>query len=365
MTAEATQGSEPEVPPPPSYKDNIVNAAKDPGSRWRLAIMLVVMAAGLAAGWYALNRNRQPEGPAPAYLEVARPQIERSSPMEPASNPLVEELNQRLETQRQAEAVQRGDTYMADPPVMEPVKPPEQSPYYAQPAKAQSEPPKPNQALVQTMQQLTQAWSAAPPVQGVAFTEPAVESVMDAQGQPVLGIGAGTRLLATIESAVDSYSPGRVRAVIETPPYAGAVLLGSFQVDPNDHLAIVFDRLRYAGQTYAIDAVAIDPYSELPAIKGEVDHHFWRRIGIPLALGFLGNVANSYAQFGGSLVVTDTSTVVSQNNLDQDEQLLYAAGATAGQAVSLLPIGMTGVYQHPQVKLPPATPIGVLFLDDL
>ena len=165
---------------------------------------------------------------------------------------------------------------------------------------------------------------------------------------------------AVMLSAADSDAPGFVRAQVVSGRRNGAVLLGSFAV-AGDYLQINFTTMVWGGQSYTVDAYAVDPLQgQRAAVRSDVDRHIASR----LSGAFLQTFADTYAEVvreSGTRVVVlpDGSQVEETDSFTSEEILAISAGDAVGES--------TGVIREifdreTTVTLDAGSEIGVLYV---
>lgn len=185
---------------------------------------------------------------------------------------------------------------------------------------------------------------------------------------------AGTMLSAHFASEVDSRTPGVVLAVVDSGPYAGSRLMGSFQVAANSHkLMVEFSKMIVTwtddegveqSQALNIKALAINPVNLSQGMATYVNRHITNKIGFQLATSFMQGLGQAIQQ-SGSTAMMDASggTVVSQGNKSWTQQFLQAGGNSAGQIGNTL----QALYGNVQdtIKIGANTPFTLLFVGGL
>ena len=95
--------------------------------------------------------------------------------------------------------------------------------------------------------------------------------------------------------AVNSDYPGPVLIELLQPPLSGAVARGSFQL-VRERLVIRISALDVAGETVPVDAVAVGLDCGCFGVAGEVSYHWWDRLILPAAFGFVQQYLVARAQ---------------------------------------------------------------------
>ncbi len=171
----------------------------------------------------------------------------------------------------------------------------------------------------------------------------------------------GTMWYGTMSSGADSYVPGPVTATIQEGSFAGARVLGQFEVAPDgEHLILTFNNLSFQGKSFGILAVAMDPNTRISGITGDIDHHIFTRFIIPGAASFLENVTQALMSQQQSVVSNPAGIVVTSPKLSNTQLALMGAGGAAKSfARATRP---TGVMRLPEVKIRSGQGIGLLII---
>ncbi len=188
--------------------------------------------------------------------------------------------------------------------------------------------------------------------------DPSIQEVNE--GIETLLISEGTVEYAQMLIQANSDIPGPVLAQLVTGPLAGSRLIGDFTVE-DDYLVISFDSVVVNGISLDIEAVAIDPSNNLTGVATEVDHRYFKRLILPVAAEFISGFASAVAETQDSTFVTGDVVIVSNNDLDTDEEVAQAiedAGERVGEFVDE-EARKTKVL----VKVAAGTPIGILFTE--
>ena len=182
---------------------------------------------------------------------------------------------------------------------------------------------------------------------------------------------AGTILQGHFASEVDSRLPGVVLGVIDSGPYAGARVMGSFQTAGQAlKLMVVFremtvtyrdDNDELHSKVLKVNAYAVDPNTLSQGMATYVNRHLISKIGFQMATSFMQGLGQAISQSGSTALVTPSGgTVISQGNRTLQDQLLQAGGTSAGVIGQTLQ-NMFG-NQPDTIKIGKDTPFGLLFV---
>lgn len=179
---------------------------------------------------------------------------------------------------------------------------------------------------------------------------------------------AGTVLYAEMVSRANSDAPGPVLARVLEGPFAGATVIGSFQV-AQDALVIRFTSMTVTttrdgdevNQTIPINTVAVDTEHVGTAMATDVDRHIFERVATGFATAFISGMGGAIADSGSTTVErSDGSTVSQRDSLNTREQLLVGAGKAAEEVGRVV----QDIYGNrpTTITVDSGTPIGLLFL---
>lgn len=164
---------------------------------------------------------------------------------------------------------------------------------------------------------------------------------------------------AVLSSPIDTYKTGYVSAKVVSGPLAGAFLVGTTTL-VNEGLQPKFTQMRHNGQTYKIDAIALDEATATNAVSANLDRRILQRYVLPVAMAAVGGAAGALAQPAQSAVGMqggNTAVVTAQATREQAVAAGVSSAMTLGQraidADAQLPIRAT---------LPAGTPIGVMMI---
>ena len=176
---------------------------------------------------------------------------------------------------------------------------------------------------------------------------------------------AGDTVMARIQNASDSDTPGPVIAEIINGPLDGARAIGAFEVNKTQSaLVIQFDRIVMPdGANYDTSAYAIDAQQSTIAVKTDIDRRYFQRYGGKMAAAFISGLSGSLSEPQQQYVgISDNIGSIITNKPTVNESI-YAGFAAAGDAISSdlnnnAPSG-------PLVKVRAGQMIGILFLENV
>ncbi|QAB32640.1 conjugal transfer protein TraO [Pantoea ananatis] len=166
---------------------------------------------------------------------------------------------------------------------------------------------------------------------GSAVQQAAVRSRQDAANTPpaTMVVAPYWRGPGKICTGVDSDNGTTpVLGCIETGQYAGARLKAPEGAKlSGDGVIIHFTTMTLNGQSYKVDAYALDDKTLVANIASDVDHHYFRRIVLPSIFGGAGEAGQLYAQSNTQLLSNGFNTVTARPGLPDPT---VVAGVIAG-----------------------------------
>ena len=161
----------------------------------------------------------------------------------------------------------------------------------------------------------------------------------------------------------NSDAQGPVLAQINGGPLDGSRIIGKFQVTDNELMTLNFDTVVVDGISYDISAIALDPKTTLPALASDVDHHYLKKVVLPMASSFVTGLANAVSQSGlTSVSIQGASSTTATQNSPNQKQEVSAGFDKAGQALQKF-VDDENARTKTTVILKAGTPIGILFTD--
>ena len=199
---------------------------------------------------------------------------------------------------------------------------------------------------------------------GVSNGPSAADGASAPEEDPGMGIGAGTVWLASLRSTIDNYLPGPVSATLLSGPYRGAIVMGTSKVASNVYLQVTFDRMVYQGKSYALSAVAVRQSDNAPGLEADVDNRYFERIMLPFAAALVSSYAETAGKPEQTVVVSDSSTIVTEQPLTDRQRAEVAAGTGVKEGV--VPVLRQQASQiQPHITLNKGEEIGVQLTEDL
>lgn len=212
---------------------------------------------------------------------------------------------------------------------------------------------------------LVEALDRKPDVRRIAYSrgegrEPAAPAA-PAAGPPVRtlpAVGAGDAFYARLLHAVNSDYPGPVLVEILQQPLAGAVARGAFQLVRN-RMVIRLSSLDFGGEALAVDAIAVGLDCACFGVAGDVSYHWWERVLLPAASGFVERYLIARAEperrvvaGAGGAVIEDRRARTARQA--RDEGLAAAAGRVGQVLLEQAPAVRT-------VRIPRNAELAVMF----
>lgn len=173
----------------------------------------------------------------------------------------------------------------------------------------------------------------------------------------------GRLLYAAMDLEANSDSANFVQATVQSGPFRGARLQGSFKKTKNDDLEIAFNTISWNKGTYRIDALAVNPEEPKIGLVSSVDHHYISRFGGLFLTGSLAAVGQQLAQ-QGTTTTTSATSGFNQTTVPKKTPLQYGLIGLGGVAQGLSQLASQNVMRETTVIVSARTPVGVLFKTD-
>ncbi|MCY3760719.1 MAG: DotG/IcmE/VirB10 family protein [Gemmatimonadetes bacterium] len=216
---------------------------------------------------------------------------------------------------------------------------------------------------------LVEALDRAPNVRRITYAsreEGAPSSPEAGAGRAALAalpeVGAGDAFYARLLHAVNSDYPGPVLIEILQPPLAGAVARGEFQL-VRDRMVIRLSSLETGGEALSVDAVAVGLDCACFGVSGDVSYHWWERVLLPAATGFVEQYLIARAEPEQRVVTGAGGTVASERRSRSARQ-----ARDAGLAAAAGRVGEVLREQSPSVRtvsIPRNAELAVMFAETL
>ncbi|NNM65724.1 MAG: hypothetical protein HKL99_14170 [Burkholderiales bacterium] len=186
---------------------------------------------------------------------------------------------------------------------------------------------------------------------------------------PPAGAHLGSKIFGVFVTAANSDSPGPVlmRVPDGVGALGGATFVGAFERH-EDALEVKLTSMRWDNADWHVDAVVINPNTQLPAMSTDVDTHWLERYGSLLGGAFLSGLqgfGQAVAQSGQTtLQSTGTTTTVTTNpSLSTHQELVIAGATAAGNAAQTIGQSIQQNWSRaPTVSIASGTGAGILFL---
>ncbi|MDR2386800.1 MAG: hypothetical protein LBE80_04340 [Deltaproteobacteria bacterium] len=173
-------------------------------------------------------------------------------------------------------------------------------------------------------------------------------------------IEPGTILYAVTELAVNSDVPAPVMARVIEGKYSGLKFFGGFGLH-GEKLTLSFSQmLDPQSGSYGVEALAVDPKTDSPALSGHVDSHFLSRWGGLVASSFLEGFGNALSDRGTTVSVYGDVVAVDKDQVSLGQISLEALGQVGSRAATQLEKNFD---RAPTVTIPAGSPIGLLILN--
>lgn len=185
---------------------------------------------------------------------------------------------------------------------------------------------------------------------------------------------AGSIIHAVLISEYNSDDAGPVRARIVSGPLAGATLIGNAGAPQNQftkYLPVTFNTISrpQAAHSQGITVTAIDPHTQAPGIRSQVNYHYGQRYGALILSGILDQVSqqiqdNAGNNTQGNAVQGGTANNENGNVQGADNDANVDIDVTTPIATDIIN-SLDNVSTRPATyKIAQGTPIGLMFEND-
>ncbi len=176
-------------------------------------------------------------------------------------------------------------------------------------------------------------------------------------------VPAGTVYYGEMVTEANSDFPGPILARVLTGPFAGARLVGTFEVF-RESLALRFRTIVFRKKEYTADILALDPDTTLGSVATEVDSRYFSRVLMPAAARFLSSFGEAISEPTSTTSVTSSgsSSITTNSTGDQDlKDALYAGMGDAFDRVAQFTDEEAAAIKR-LVRVAVGTPIGLFFV---
>lgn len=188
---------------------------------------------------------------------------------------------------------------------------------------------------------------------------------------PIL-IGGDEIVPATVTTPVDTYKTLFALAEITGGPLAGAQLRGKVvpmsQSGDVEDVGLQFTSMRFNGQFYEINAIALNESTANDAMNGDVDRRIFNRYVMPVLMAGLSGVSTYFTAKGtpstsvATDVGSDSSVIVNQERATREDAKNQGIGDAIDKGVQVGDREVQKEANRPQrVTLDAQTPIGIMF----
>jgi len=202
--------------------------------------------------------------------------------------------------------------------------------------------------------------------QGSAQSAPQAQSEMTASAPaasptPATLVAALSISAAETITAINTERTSFVSARVVAGPAAGATLYGASEMVADQGVRITFNRMLLDGQSYTINAIALDPADSHDLLNANVDRKRFERYVLPI----LGSMGSAYftarAQQATRVVTGPSGDVVAVEQNEPTARQSVAQALAAGMATAVEQIANQPT--QPSATLPAGVSLGILFLD--
>lgn len=197
-----------------------------------------------------------------------------------------------------------------------------------------------------------------------ASAEKNIVPVKNDESGPTPDLKPGDLLYAIIDTGVNSDVPSVVMATVAQGKYRNARMLGSFQRH-DERMVLAFTRaILPSGQSFQIEAYAVDPDTSEASVASSVDTHFFSRWGGLIASAFLEGLGSAKKFSGATSTMygygNNASDQMVWDNYSPEDQAWIAAGKVGEKASKIFEKNFD---RPPTVYLESGSPVGILILN--
>ncbi len=214
--------------------------------------------------------------------------------------------------------------------------------------------------MQQEQEALAAAQAAAAGGGGTGGTGTGTDAGAEEEATEQILIPAAKILYAQLLLEANTDVPGPVLAQLVSGPLAGSRMLGSFQRQ-KELLTLNFNSVVVDGIAQPIDAIAVDPNTTLTAMATDVDHHYLKRIVLPMAASFIEGLSEAVSDAGVTSVTVEGGSTVSESADKNSEQEVASGIQEAGERLREIVDEMADDTEV-TIIIARGTPMGVLFM---
>lgn len=161
-----------------------------------------------------------------------------------------------------------------------------------------------------------------------------------------------------LASPVDTYKTNYTSARIVAGKLSGALLTGTVKVY-EEGVQSHFTGMRFSGQYYQIDAIALDERTSTDALEARVDRRYLERFVFPVAMAAVGAYSQAKAERGSTVIVSQNGSIGIETPAPSSEQ---ARNAGIGAGIRIIGQEAAKEAAKPlRFHLTEGTPVGILF----
>ncbi|MAS88082.1 MAG: hypothetical protein CMH30_08940 [Micavibrio sp.] len=191
--------------------------------------------------------------------------------------------------------------------------------------------------------------------------QPQQVAPLDVQPDPV--ITAGTVLYAQLMTEANTDAPGPILAQIVDTRFSGAKIIGDFD-NTDRYITIKFNRMTRGKKSYSIQAVALDPDTNISGMVTEYDGRYFRRVVLPAAARFIEGMGSAFSEQQTTTVVgAGGATVSDTEDLDVKQEVGRGVEEGARKFDDILDDEAQQI--EPLIRVAAGTPVAIFFTDDV
>jgi intracellular multiplication protein IcmE len=181
--------------------------------------------------------------------------------------------------------------------------------------------------------------------------------------QPDPVITAGTVLYAQMMTEANTDAPGPILAQIVDTRFSGAKIIGEFD-STERYITIKFGRMTRGKKSYAVQAVALDPDTNIGGIVTDYDGRYFRRVILPAAASFIEGMGSAFSEQQSTTVIGAGGATVSDTpDLNTKQEVGRGVEEAAREFGDILDDEAQQI--KPLIRVAAGTPIAVFFVEDV
>jgi intracellular multiplication protein IcmE len=175
---------------------------------------------------------------------------------------------------------------------------------------------------------------------------------------------AGTVAYSQLLSEANTDAKSPILGQILDGKFKGARIIGSFTANDR-YILMTFSRMTLKNKSYSINAVALNPDTNLAGMRTHYDGRYFRRIVLPAAAEFVEGLGSAIADDTQSTNVSLTggTVITEKDNLDVKQELGRGVEEAARELGDIFDEEAQGI--EPLIRVEAGTPLALFFTEDV